>query len=80
MPRTNLTYASFKYDPEDPEGFRAGMARFGPDMGAEITGSTLYELPPGELLCPYHAEYGEEEWLLVISAGPSSARRREPRS
>ena len=70
MPRVNLADATFKYDPEDPEGFRAGMARFGPDMGAQVTGTTLYELPPGELLCPYHLEYGEEEWLLVISGRP----------
>ena len=28
------------------------------------------ELPPGELLCPYHYEYGEEEWLLVLSGRP----------
>jgi uncharacterized cupin superfamily protein len=27
--------------------------------------------PPGQALCPYHYEYGEEEWLLVVSGRPS---------
>src|SRR5215211_3178556 len=70
MPRPNLTHPDFTYDPEDPEGFRAGMYRLGRLVGAERTGTTLYELPPGELLCPYHYEYGEEEWLLVLEGTP----------
>ena len=70
MRRVSLNEPSFEYDPEDPEGFRAGMFRPGPGLGAQLTGTTLYELPPGELLRPYHYEYGEEEWLLVISGRP----------
>jgi uncharacterized cupin superfamily protein len=70
MPPINLSDSEFRYDPEDPEGFRAGLFRPGPDLGAELTGMSLYELPPGELLCPYHFEYGEEEWLLVVSGRP----------
>ena len=70
MAAINLSTPEIQYDPEDPEGFRAGMFRPGPDLGAQLTGTTLYELPPGELLCPYHYEYGEEEWLLVISGRP----------
>ena len=70
MAPLNLSDPQFKYDPEDPEGFRAGMFRLGGLVGAERTGTTLYELPPGELLCPYHYEYGEEEWLLVLERTP----------
>ena len=70
MRRANLTQPTFEYDPADPEGFKAGLFRLGPDMGAEQTGSSLYELPPGERLCPYHYEYGEEEWLLVVEGTP----------
>jgi uncharacterized cupin superfamily protein len=66
-----LTDPVLTFDPEDPDGFRAGMFRFGPQLGAQDTGTTLYELPPGQALCPYHYEYGEEEWLLVISGQPS---------
>ncbi len=61
----------FTYDDSDPEGFRAGMVRPGPGWGAERTGSSVYELPPGQALCPYHYEQGEEEWLLVLEGRPT---------
>jgi len=59
------------YDPGDPDGFRSGVLRFGPDLGAKDTGATVYELPPGQAVCPYHYEYGEEEWVLVLEGSPS---------
>jgi uncharacterized cupin superfamily protein len=71
MRRVRLPEAPFKYDPDDPAGFRSGMARFGRELGAGETGATLYELPPGEAVCPYHYEYGEEEWALVLEGSPS---------
>ena len=71
MRRVNLGSEPFAYDPGDPPGFRAGMARFGGALGAERTGATHYELPPGQALCPYHYEYGEEEWLLVLQGSPT---------
>jgi uncharacterized cupin superfamily protein len=71
MRRVNLSEPSFEYDDSDPEGFKSGMARFGSDLGAERTGASLYELPPGQALCPYHYEYGEEEWLLVVTGRPT---------
>ena len=58
-------------DPADPEGFRALSARLGPRLGAERTGARLYELPPGQAVCPYHYEHAEEEWALVIEGRPS---------
>ena len=71
MRRVRLSEARIRYDPEDPPGFRSGMARFGADLDAKDTGATLYELPPGEAVCPYHYEYGEEEWALVVGGTPS---------
>jgi uncharacterized cupin superfamily protein len=71
MRRVNIAEPSFKYDAEDPEGFRAGMFRFGRDLGAVETGTSVYELPPGQAVCPYHYEYGEDEWLLVLDGRPS---------
>jgi uncharacterized cupin superfamily protein len=71
MRRLNVSDPSFVYDPADPEGFRAGMVRFGPDLGAEQTGTSVYELPPGQALCPYHYEHGEEEWLMVLRGRPT---------
>ena len=71
MPRARLSDSAFAYDATDPEGFRAGVHRFAAQMGAQDTGAGLYELPPGQAVCPYHYEYGEEEWALVIDGRPS---------
>jgi uncharacterized cupin superfamily protein len=71
MPAINVEDLKFEFDPADPEGFRAAMARLGPALGARSTGLSVYELPPGQVLCPYHYEYAEEEWLLVLSGTPS---------
>jgi uncharacterized cupin superfamily protein len=75
MRRVSISDPNFTYDPEDAAGFRAGMFRFGASLGAKETGTTVYELPPGESVCPYHYEYGEEEWLLVLAGRPTL---REP--
>jgi uncharacterized cupin superfamily protein len=71
MRRVNLSKPDIEYDDTDPEGFRSGMFRFGPQLGATDTGATLYEIPPGQALCPYHYEYGEEEWVLALTGRPS---------
>lgn len=71
MRRVNLADPALEHDGEDPEAFRAGRARFGPQLGARRTGASLYELAPGQALCPYHYEHGEEEWLLVVAGRPS---------
>jgi uncharacterized cupin superfamily protein len=71
MSRVNISDPPFGYDPDDPDGFKAGMFRFGPQLGAQRTGATVYELPPGQAVCPYHYEYGEEEWVLVLQGRPS---------
>lgn len=66
MKKVNIGDPDFGYDPDDPEGFRAGMLRPGPDLGATKLGLSVYEIPGGQSLCPYHFEYAEEEWLLVL--------------
>ena len=71
MRRVSISDPDFTYDPADPEGFRAGMFRFGPQLGAKETGASVYELPPGQAVCPYHYEYGEEEWMMVLEGRPS---------
>jgi uncharacterized cupin superfamily protein len=71
MRRVNLADPTFEYDETDPDGFKAGMFRMGPRLGAQRSGASLYELAPGQALCPYHYECGEEEWLLVLSGRPS---------
>jgi uncharacterized cupin superfamily protein len=71
MRAINIAAPDFEFDPSDPEGFRAGMARLGRITGSKVTGISVYELPPGQAICPYHYEYGEEEWLIVLSGRPS---------
>jgi uncharacterized cupin superfamily protein len=70
MRRVSIADPDFAFDPDDPEGFRAGMFRLGALAGAERTGVTVYELPPGQAVCPYHYEHGEEEWVVVLSGRP----------
>ena len=71
MHRFSLNRPAFEYDHDDPPAMRAGMHRFGRQAGAEQTGTSFYDLPPGVALCPYHYEYGEEEWLLVVDGTPT---------
>lgn len=71
MRRVNISAPPFSYDPEDAEGFRAGMFRPGPQLGATRSGASVYELPPGQAVCPYHYEHGEEEWLVVLEGEPT---------
>jgi uncharacterized cupin superfamily protein len=72
MRRVNVAEPPFRWDADvDPEGFKAGMFRPGPDLGAKETGLSVYELPPGQAVCPYHYEYGEDEWLVALSGRPS---------
>lgn len=66
----NLNAAEFEYDDSDPEGYRAGLDRLGPKLGATETGTSVYELPPGQSICPYHYEWAEEEWLVVLTGRP----------
>lgn len=71
MKRINISDPDFEYDAEDPDGFRAGMARLGETLGAKESGISVYELAPGQAVCPYHYEVGEEEWLLVLAGSPT---------
>jgi hypothetical protein len=34
--------AEIEHDVDDPEGYRGGMVRFGPMLGASMMGTTLY--------------------------------------
>ncbi len=67
----NIADPEFTYDDDDPPPFHAGMFRLGKPLGATQTGMSVYELPPGQSVCPYHYEYGEEEWVLVLTGRPT---------
>jgi uncharacterized cupin superfamily protein len=63
----NLYDADLEREDDDPPGYEAGYLRLGPLLGSVDLGATIYELEPGNSNCPYHYEYGNEEWLLVLS-------------
>jgi uncharacterized cupin superfamily protein len=71
MKRVNLFSAEVQRDDDDPQGYDTGYVRLGPQLGAAMLGATIYELPPGQSICPYHYEYGNEEWLIVIAGRPT---------
>jgi uncharacterized cupin superfamily protein len=71
MRRYNLNDAELNYDDDDPPGYHAGYVRVGAQLDAKMLGATIYELAPGESICPYHYEYGNEEWLLVLTGRPT---------
>jgi uncharacterized cupin superfamily protein len=65
MAAVNVYSAEREFDDGDPDGYRAGAAAVGRLAGGSDTTVKVYELPPGQSVCPYHYEY-EEEWLLVL--------------
>lgn len=69
--RANL--ATITCDPRAqlPDGFRRNSTRVGTLLGAARTGLSVYELPPGQAIGPYHYEDPEEEWLMVVSGTPT---------
>jgi uncharacterized cupin superfamily protein len=71
MERVNILATEPAYDDSDPDGYRAGMDRFGARIGARRIGGSVYEIPSGQSVCPYHYEVGDEEWLIVLAGTPT---------
>jgi uncharacterized cupin superfamily protein len=65
MSRPNVFGEQFEYDETDPEGYRCGVTPVGRQAGGHAITVKVYEIPPGQSICPYHYEY-EEEWLIVL--------------
>jgi uncharacterized cupin superfamily protein len=76
MQRANIFDVECEYDGEDPEGYRSARARLAPKLGMEQLGGSVFELPPGQSICPYHWHAGEEELLIVLS-GSATVRHPE---
>ena len=58
-------------DRRDRPGFSWRRTAVGRAIGAEKLGASVYELEPGERSFPYHYEYGNEEWLIVVAGRPT---------
>jgi uncharacterized cupin superfamily protein len=69
--RANLAAITCDPRPQLPDGFRRNSTRVGAALGAVRSGLSVYELPPGQAVSPYHYEEPEEEWLLVVSGTPT---------
>jgi uncharacterized cupin superfamily protein len=55
----------------DRDGFGYRGTRVGDRLGGSQIGGSVYELPAGERLFPYHFHHGVEEWLLVLDGTPT---------
>lgn len=71
MKKINLGDLEFERYEARPGGYKAGIASFGKSIGAAMLGATVYDLPPGQCVGPYHYEYGNEEWALVLQGRPT---------
>ena len=69
--QANLAAITCDPRPQLPDGFRRNSTRVGAALGAARTGLSVYELPPGQAVSPYHYEDPDEEWLLVVSGTPT---------
>jgi uncharacterized cupin superfamily protein len=69
--RANLAAIVCDPRPQLPPGFRRNSNRLGALLGAARTGLSVYELPPGQAIGPYHYEDPQEEWLVVVSGTPT---------
>ena len=57
---------------DEPPGYeRTRAVRVGNAIGATQLGMSIYELPPGQAICPYHFEWTDEEWLIVLAGEPT---------
>jgi uncharacterized cupin superfamily protein len=59
-------------DGNEPPGYeQTRAARVGKKIGATKMGMSIYELPTGQAVCPYHFEWTDEEWLIVVAGTPT---------
>jgi uncharacterized cupin superfamily protein len=67
----NLFDAELQLDDDDPDGYHTAYVRTAPLLGGEHVALNVFELPPGQSVCPYHYESAEEEWIVVLTGRPT---------
>ncbi|HEY4997120.1 MAG TPA: cupin domain-containing protein [Solirubrobacteraceae bacterium] len=65
MLKANVFSDACEYEDSDPTGYHSAALHLTKRLGGKGLAVKLFELPPGQSLCPYHYEY-EEEWLVVL--------------
>jgi len=66
METFNLFNGETDEGPLQAPGYSCRAARVGSKLGAARLGMSVYDLPPGEAIGPYHFEWTDEEWLIVL--------------
>lgn len=56
---------------DDPDGYRTADSRLTAELGGEQIVFNVFEMAPGQSLCPYHYEDGCEEWIIVLTGRPT---------
>jgi uncharacterized cupin superfamily protein len=67
----NVFEAATEPRPDRPAGYRSATVQLGRALAAAALGASVYDLEGGESIAPYHYEYGNEEWLLVLAGEPT---------
>ncbi|HEY2777301.1 MAG TPA: cupin domain-containing protein [Gaiellaceae bacterium] len=62
----NIFHGDTDAVPPGAPGDRGRAARVGSKIGGERLGMSVYDLPAGEAIGPYHVELTDEEWLIVV--------------
>jgi uncharacterized cupin superfamily protein len=66
----NVFEPEFEPGRQYPKGFGGRAARLGRAAGATHLGASVYEVDPGQSLCPYHWHAANEEMLVVLNGRP----------
>jgi uncharacterized cupin superfamily protein len=67
----NLFDVELQRDEDDPPGYGTDYKRLAPELGGSLLAFNVFELPPGQSVCPYHYESAEEEWIIVLTGRPT---------
>ena len=63
----NLFHGESADVPEGAPGHPGKAARVRSKIGGSRIGMSVYDIPAGEAIGPYHFEWTDEEWLIVVS-------------
>jgi uncharacterized cupin superfamily protein len=66
----NLFHGETEDVPPGAPGDAGKAARVRPKLGASRLGMSVYDLPAGAAIGPYHFEWTDEEWLIVLDGTP----------
>lgn len=71
MAPANIFDPDFEPPHDAPAPFTVRGAEIGVQAGSREIGVSLYELRPGEAICPLHIHHGNEEMIVVLSGRPT---------